>query len=703
MKFVQKFMQAGRPKSHFQKLDAEPRPASNPTPLFPGGPPPSYRSSTNADDSTTFSSTESSSGAATAASVRRRNSWANLVDSDENLCRLNLPQYTESLCKRVAAAAAAADSSTILMSTCCSETAATYGHNYRSMEKYNLNGRYAKHFTPFYVLNSAGDPIAISKLELTNFDSLCKLNGSEHLPTNFLKRDRMDELRQWFREPKNKPFIFVLLLLLIACCITVPILFLRNELTEESRNFSWMPPLIFRGQQGNSTFIRMYRNGHQRRIAIIDSTLRDNGKNLVCFVMNMNMSTMPDKYSLEIGAHNAFKRKEQTQGWEEVWNFLPGSYFGNSSTLFDPAIPECDGARWILLNYTEFDQKGQKCSDCYDFCLPELGLERDRLRAETFLNIVRRNCFYLFVPEWRSFAAAYSSEQNQFDFEQFYHGGWNRINNGNDNTNINININSNGNDGKRFSTLQNSIDGIVQPISDQYRNFESKWISLQGIPQQISNPTNEAINQMSNIVSSVQNSPSNTVQSISRNKYYQQQQQLTADAYSGSISSDLNLNTNNGFNNNQNGNGFESRNSDLSIDNGRVKPLLPMPPPSYPVQIKQSSLDHGDFYSEVLQSYQIPSGANNVQQTDVFGNSNNIGQFSFPTKYGGQVNSYNPQLSSGKASEDLPNTMSNQPKNIYDQSAMNASPYVQNMLSNTQNKGAVNQQMMNDQGWITVG
>lgn len=52
------------------------------------------------------------------------------------------------------------------------------------------------------------------------------------------------------------------------------------------------------------------------------------------------------------------KRKEQIHGWEEAWNFLPGSYFGNSSTLFEPSIPECDSARWILLNYTDSDQKG---------------------------------------------------------------------------------------------------------------------------------------------------------------------------------------------------------------------------------------------------------------------------------------------------------------------------------------------------------
>lgn len=45
-----------------------------------------------------------------------------------------------------------------------------------------------------------------------------------------------------------------------------------------------------------------------------------------------------------------------------------------------------------------------KCSECYDFCLPQYGIENDYIRGESFLNILRQNCFYMFVPEWQSFA-----------------------------------------------------------------------------------------------------------------------------------------------------------------------------------------------------------------------------------------------------------------------------------------------------------
>ncbi|VDP12380.1 unnamed protein product [Onchocerca flexuosa] len=489
----------------------------------------------------------------------------------------------------------------------------------------------------------------------------------------------------------------------------------------------------------------MYHNGHQvrfeilgnppiknnyiaiydfrmRRIAVIDSTLKNNGKYLICFMMNMNISTMPDRYALEIGAQNAFKRTEQIHGWEEAWNFLPTSYFGNSSALFEPPISECDGARWILLNYTKSDQRGQKCSDCYDFCLPELGIERDYLRAETFLNIIRRSCFYLFVPEWRDFATAHSGKQNQYNFEQFYYQGLSHTSSGNDSNNY----------GNHFNEMQNVIDGIAHPItSDQYRNFESKWISLQKIPQQISNPTNQAMDQMnSNIASNAPNFPLSAAQSIFGNRNYQQPN--AEDSYTGNMPSsiysnfNLNSNNNNDFNNDQIRNEFENTKSDFSNNNDRMKPLLLMPPPSYPIQIKQS-LDHTDSHT-----YQNFGGGNVRQQNVPFDGINNIGQFALPTKYNGQPNSLNGQLTSGQTSDGLPNAMNidskdSQSKSIYDQSIMNISSYSENISKqsnyytsqpgidiymqqaaanpkqNDPDNGSGIQQSVNDQEWITVG
>lgn len=45
--------------------------------------------------------------------------------------------------------------------------------------------------------------------------------------------------------------------------------------------------------------------------------------------------------------------------------------------------------------------------------MPDYGVERDVIRNEEYLNIVRRNCFYMFVPEWKNYAQAYPAVQQQ--------------------------------------------------------------------------------------------------------------------------------------------------------------------------------------------------------------------------------------------------------------------------------------------------
>lgn len=127
-----------------------------------------------------------------------------------------------------------------------------------------------------------------------------------------------------------------------------------------------------------------------------------------------------------------FQKTSQTQGWDEKWQYLPSPLTMTGQQMFNPAIPECVGARWIQLDYVGSDQKStfaahlsasarttvtkpcfsdRKCSDCYDFCLPDYGIEKDTVRNEEQLNIVKRICFYLFVPEWRTYAQANNIEQ----------------------------------------------------------------------------------------------------------------------------------------------------------------------------------------------------------------------------------------------------------------------------------------------------
>ncbi|KAH7694161.1 CBR-PQN-73 protein, partial [Aphelenchoides avenae] len=124
--------------------------------------------------------------------------------------------------------------------------------------------------------------------------------------------------------------------------------------------------------------------------------------------------------------------------------------------------------------------------DCFDFCIPEYGIEHDYIRDESYLNIVRRDCFYLFVPEWRNFAG-YTNQQNQQDFENYYRGATGGASMGGGVAAIG---NTLGNvAGQIGSTLGNVAENVrnnptVQQLGQQ---VESKWIALQQVPQQIAN------------------------------------------------------------------------------------------------------------------------------------------------------------------------------------------------------------------------
>lgn len=46
----------------------------------------------------------------------------------------------------------------------------------------------------------------------------------------------------------------------------------------------------------------------------------------------------------------------------------------------------------------------ERCSDCYDFCLPDYAvLRRQKYEDDMTIGIRRLNCFRLYVPEWNRF------------------------------------------------------------------------------------------------------------------------------------------------------------------------------------------------------------------------------------------------------------------------------------------------------------
>ncbi|KAE9417875.1 hypothetical protein Angca_002592, partial [Angiostrongylus cantonensis] len=189
-----------------------------------------------------------------------------------------------------------------------------------------------------------------------------------------------------------------------------------------------------------------YYDFKTNRVAVIDETLKGNGKSSTCFLLPLDLSNLRDADTMRYAIGNA-ARVNHLHCWAESWQYLPSPLPMGTLQMFNPPIPECEGARWIQLEYVGNNQKNRKCSDCYDFCLPDYGIERDSVRGAENLNIIKRICFYLFVPEWRTYAQANSIEQNQRDFETYYRN-------------------------RNHLTTANGSNGVS----------DSKWITLQQLP-----------------------------------------------------------------------------------------------------------------------------------------------------------------------------------------------------------------------------
>ncbi|TKR86350.1 hypothetical protein L596_010958 [Steinernema carpocapsae] len=94
--------------------------------------------------------------------------------------------------------------------------------------------------------------------------------------------------------------------------------------------------------------------------------------------MNLDRHNIPDIAALQKAGKNAEEISKQKQGWAEAWNYIPQPLSNvQPNNLFNPPVPECADARWIQLNYAVTNQKSAKCTNCFDFCLPEYGIEKE--------------------------------------------------------------------------------------------------------------------------------------------------------------------------------------------------------------------------------------------------------------------------------------------------------------------------------------
>lgn len=482
--------------SDFLSLDQEPKCRAG------HGPPPAYRTASGTVTETdTWSDYSGSSGLG-----KRRTSWVNLVESDENLNKHKVNCYP-----KVKQASHVAQQTQSRAPSQLAYISDNYHYNIMSSAQalpLKAAPMPAGTLPPGSVAQSRTPSVVMAPTVVAQ---------PQAGPLPLKKRNRLQEWRARCGHPCCGFLLFLLVLAVISGIIAAIILsqVLKVPKTAE---ISWLAPEQYRAGQNQPVKIEMKADNEQvrfqmqgampfkgnyisyydfktNRVAVIDETLKTGNK--TCFVMPLDRSNLHDADAMRRAAAIASKKTSQTQGWDEKWQYLPSPLTMTGQQMFNPAIPECVGARWIQLDYVGSDQKNRKCSDCYDFCLPDYGIEKDTVRNEEQLNIVKRICFYLFVPEWRTYAQANNIEQNQRDFETYYR---NR---------------------NHLTTAYGGNGGST----------DSKWIQLQQVPQTIQNLTGNLAGQLGNAASQMMNKVGEIAQGIQtgvygqHNNYGQQQQQ----------------------------------------------------------------------------------------------------------------------------------------------------------------------------------
>uniref|UniRef100_A0A1I7V116 BRICHOS domain-containing protein n=1 Tax=Caenorhabditis tropicalis TaxID=1561998 RepID=A0A1I7V116_9PELO len=308
------------------------------------------------------------------------------------------------------------------------------------------------------------------------------------------KRNRLQEIKNYCKRPSVMGCCLCLILALIIAAI-IAIILSQVIPSPKQAQFTWIaPPALTNGQNSSSRVemkaekdrIRFHIQGsppikgnyinyydfNQNQVVVIDQSLSANGKNLYCFVLPLDRSSMPNVGEVRSAAKSTVLRHQQTDGWQQVWSWIPSPLQSTNAAqnMFNPPIPECNGSRVVQLQATS-DQRNRRCTDCYDFCLPQYGIMRNASdNNDQYLNIKQQDCFYLFVPEWRTYAQANTIEQNQQDFENYYR---NR-------QHMQVSYGSNGPN-------------------------DSRWIPLSGMPRQMMNATGQFVGQVGNAIGDLRN------------------------------------------------------------------------------------------------------------------------------------------------------------------------------------------------------
>ncbi|CAI5441357.1 unnamed protein product [Caenorhabditis angaria] len=487
--------------TQFPALDHEPR---------GNGPPPSYRNVAATEDSwSTVSGSDQGVG-------KRRSSWNNLVEvgGDPRVSMQPAPHHTvhhqPPTTTTFSATPSRTSSDFAIPATVYHSQVTATGQALPMQKVYSNEPRLVSIPKPAGTFHTGSVPASRSGSVMTGLNpsppiihkSMRSIDSKQSKP----KKNRLQDCKNFLTNPR---VIGCSLCLLLALIIAVIIIVVLTQVLPSPKNatFTWIAPAAFTNGQNVSSTIDMktentnrirfqmtgaipmkgnfinYYDFDRNQVVVIDSALQSNGKNLYCFIVPLDRSAMPSSGQVRKAAKNSVQRHQQTEGWAESWTWMPSpiqTQQGSNNSFFNPVIPECNGARLVNLQQTS-NQQNRKCIDCYDFCLPSYGIMRDSSKSnEEYLNINRRDCFYLFVPEWRTFAQANSIEQNQQDFESYY---------------------------RNRQHLQTS----------NYNGNDSRWIPLSGMGRQLMNATGNFAGQVGNTIGGYAQNLGNTVGGYAQN------------------------------------------------------------------------------------------------------------------------------------------------------------------------------------------
>ncbi|CEF62925.1 Hypothetical protein SRAE_1000119200 [Strongyloides ratti] len=260
-------------------------------------------------------------------------------------------------------------------------------------------------------------------------------NSKDSLTSNQPKRNRLQEFIQFLKINQKCCCTLLFLFFTIAIILTIVLCAVLIPKYQSVFNFQWAPPASVKGSgvvestgvhltiDDSNQQVRFDMTGHvpfkanyvsvydfkTNKAIIYDPSLKNGTKTLYCFVMSFGSDKIKDISELRKAAHNTRGLSSQSTGWEEHWNYIPQNANNILQVSYvNPGIPECNGAKLVELKSVGTNQKSLRCTDCFDFCLPEYGIENDLIKSQSKLNILSRMCFYFFVPEWQSFAQGYN-------------------------------------------------------------------------------------------------------------------------------------------------------------------------------------------------------------------------------------------------------------------------------------------------------